>query len=225
MVIGGLIKRVARLIADPKIAVDPKRRVILALDESTRLARSTICRARWRSAVEKGLRVIIGVQSVWQVVTKYGRDLANVLFAQFQIKMRRPTRSGRRLQARLGMDGKPQGACYANFRRSGGREGRSRPIVRPASPPISGPATKGRIAFVRALVHCYGRVHEMEWPLTLWNKKRKGYIPADWIKDSDAIGSRKVRRCSEMSRDGSTAGSPMPAAPLSFKPPVAISRK
>lgn len=181
MVIGGLIKRIARLVADPKVGVDAKRRVVLALDEFDALGKIDDLPRALAVGREKGLVVIIGVQSVWQVITKYGRDLANTLFALFQIKIygRLDPDDGCKLVSEW------MGSRKVLVAPTSGEKAEEKTLEAYSQSSLA--ANLGRrnergASFIRALVHCYGQVYEMEWPLTLWNKKRQGYIPAGWIR-------------------------------------------
>jgi hypothetical protein len=199
LVIGGLIKRIARRLADPSVPNDPRRRVILALDEFNSLQKIERLDAALAVGREKGLCVILGVQNVNQVIETYGRELANAIFGLFQIKIYGRLEPGDGATLVSDWLGKRHVSTLVKNRRPAADDKRwfieeRREIATYAVSRLAGrlgiKTKKGR-SMVRALVHCYGQAYELEWPLTLWNKRRGGYIPAPWIKRIPQAAPRK----------------------------------
>ena len=186
LVIGGLIKRIARRLADASVPIDRRRRVLFALDEFNALNKIEGLDSALAVGREKGLYIILGIQNVDQVIKKYGRDLANVIFGLFQIKIYGRLEAGEGAERVSRWMGKRHISALRKNKtpeekdkRINIEETRELETYSPARLASRlGIDNRRSKPIVRAVVHCYGQVYEMEWPLTLWNTKRDGYIPA-----------------------------------------------
>lgn len=189
LVIGGLIKRITRRLADPSVPIDPHRRVVLCLDEFNALGKVEDIDSALAVGREKGLCVILGVQNVDLIIKKYGSDMANAIFGMFQIKIIGRLEAGEGAKAVSGWMGKrhvsaliPNRTPKSDDKRKHVEE--TRDIETYSASRIAkrlGIHSDGARRFVRAIVQAYGQVYELEWPLTLWRKKREGYVPAQWV--------------------------------------------
>ncbi|MGD0564082.1 MAG: type IV secretion system DNA-binding domain-containing protein [Roseiarcus sp.] len=190
LVIGGLLKRIVLRLTDPIVPIDPRRRVLLALDEFDSLQKIEGLDGALAKGREKGLYIILGIQNVDQVIKKYGRELANVIFGLFQIKIYGRLEPGDGAALVSEWMGKRHVSALVKNRAPAADDKRRLVEERRDIATYSASRLAKRLglnkenpqAIVRAAIHCYGQVYEMEWPLTLWNKKREGYIPASWIK-------------------------------------------
>jgi hypothetical protein len=172
------------------VPIDARRRVLFALDEFDSLQKIDDLNGALAVGREKGLYVILGIQNVDQVIKKYGQEMANVIFDLFQIKIYGRLEAGNGATLVSTWMGKRHVSALVKNRtpEAGDKRGKieeRRDIATYGETRLAkdlGLDKRKAPSIVRAVVHCYGQVYEMQWPLTLWNKKREGYIPAAWIK-------------------------------------------
>jgi hypothetical protein len=196
LVIGGLVRRIARRLSDPQLAIDPKRRVVMILDEFHLLQKIDGLAAALAVGREKGLVCIFGVQNFGQLIKNYDREGAEVLADLFQIKIygrHTPGDFADLAAKRLGE--RAVSALVANRtpgegdKRKWVEERKTIPtfnVTRLASE-LGIVANATETGDVRAVVQCYGQCYVIEWPFTLWRKKRAGFFPAPWLTNPPRI--------------------------------------
>ncbi len=190
LVAGGLIQRTATLLSDPRIAIDHNRRVVLVLDEFNVLNRVEHCAAALAVGCEKGLVAILGIQSIAQVISTYGSDLANVLLDLFQIKIYGRLIPGEAALMVSRWIGQRDISALLENRTPDKKDERIN-IEKVSTEDVFG---AGRLAGdlgvfandadtgdVRGLIHAFGQCYRVDWPFTTWAKRREGFVPAPWL--------------------------------------------
>ena len=191
LVAGNVIRRIAKRLADPQLAIDPDRRVVLILDEFHLLDKIDGLQAALAVGREKGLVVILGLQNYGQLIETYGETGANTLLDLFRIKIFGRLSNG--ASADLVTKYLGERDVSADIENRAPWKDDKRPCVeeRKTIPTFSptqlasqlGVFSNGRnTGDVRAVIHCYGQCYVLEWPFTIWRMKRKGFIPAGWLK-------------------------------------------
>ena len=191
LVIGGIMKRIARQLADPETPIDPKRRVVLALDEFDILGRVEDLGKALAVGREKGLSVIVGIQALSQLVATYGEQKANVLLDLFQLRIfgrLLPGEATERVSRMLGS--RMVRAFLRNATPAAGDKRRTIAVdkeIRTFSESrleneLGVFKNAEKTGDVRALVHAYGQAFLLEWPFTTWRTRSRGYQPAKWVK-------------------------------------------
>lgn len=190
LVAGGLIQRTATLLADPRVAIDHNRRVVLVLDEFNILNRVDRLAAALAVGREKGLMAILGIQSVSQVISTYGSDLANVLFDLFQIKIYGRLIPGEAALMVSRWIGQRDVSALLENRTPDKKDERIN-VEKVSTEDVF---EAGRLAGdlgvfandadtgdVRGLIHAFGQCYRVDWPFTTWAKRRDGFVPAPWL--------------------------------------------
>lgn len=190
LVAGSLIRRIAKRMADPRLAVDPARRVVMVLDEFHLLDKIEDLDAALAVGREKGLVAVIGIQAYGQLVDTYGETGANKLLDLFGIKIfgrLSPGDSSTRVVEQLGQ--REVSALVIN--RTPGKDDTRRYVEERKTIPTFSAAqlasklgvfvNQSKTGDVRAVVQCYGQTYILDWPFTIWRRKRPGFVAASWL--------------------------------------------
>ncbi len=191
LVTGTLIRRIAKRLADPRLPVNPNRRVVLVLDEFHLLGKIDGLQAALAVGREKGLVVILGLQTYSQLIETYGEVAANTLLDLFRIKIFGRLPGGAAADAVATSLGQRDVSALVQNRTPGKDDKRRYVEERKTIPVFS--ATQlasqlgvfrniGETGDVRAVIHCYGQCYVLDWPFTTWLKKRSGFTAANWLK-------------------------------------------
>ena len=191
LVAGTLIRRIAKRLADPKLRVDPNRRVVMVLDEFHLLGKIDGLQAALAVGREKGLVVILGLQTYSQLIETYGDIAANTLLDLFRIKIFGRLPSGAAADVVAKSFGERDVSALVENRTPGKDDQRRYVEERKTIPTFSSTQLASKLGVfrnadgtgdVRAVVHCYGQICVLDWPFTIWRKKREGYSPARWLR-------------------------------------------
>lgn len=191
LIAGSLIRRVAKRLADPQLPVDPVRRVVMVLDEFHLLEKIEDLDKALAVGREKGLVVVIGIQTYSQLIETYGETAASKLLDLFGIKIfgrLPPGASSERVVEHLGrrdvsalvrnrMPAKGDTRFYVEERKTIATYSATQLAYK-----LGVFANRQRTGDVRALVQCYGQTYILDWPFTLWRAKRQGFVPAAWLR-------------------------------------------
>jgi hypothetical protein len=188
-VCGGILRLACKAVSDASVAIDAKRRVSFVLDEIYSLGHVEGLGKALSVGREKGLVCVAALQSMEQL-TIYG-DEANLLSDLFQIKIYS------RLTAGAGADlAEKTIGCrdiiWSAPNKHPEKDDKRLFVMREARLPVV-TATQFTRDFgvfeddrgenyVRAIVHYAGAAHQIDWPLTVWNKVADGFIPAPWTR-------------------------------------------
>lgn len=202
-----VLGRVVVGISDPSLPVDPQRRVTLVLDEFAALGRIPRIETALALGREKGLVVVAALQSIAQLPAVYGAEQGQVVHDLFRLRIFSALATGasaERAEALIGRrtlvwhernDDADRKAPYRTVRGE-------RPLlsttaltrdlgVRLTGTDPEDPTHKR----LRAAITGLGDVYELDWPLTIWPKKREGYVAAPWL-----TASRKGSRGDEVAQ-------------------------
>lgn len=191
MVAGTLIRRLAKRLADPQLAIDPNRRVVLVLDEFHLLRKIEGLQAALAVGREKGLVAIVGLQNYGQLIETYGKTSANTLLDLFRIKIFGRLSNGASADLVAKNLGERNVSALIENRTPGKDDKRSDVEERNTIPTFSSTQLASELGVfdngkktgdVRAVVQCYGQCYVLDWPFTIWRKKRKGFAPARWLE-------------------------------------------
>ena len=199
LVAGSLIRRVAQRLADPQLPVDPARRVVMVLDEFHLLQKIDGLDTAMAVGREKGLVVVIGIQAYGQLIDTYGEIGTNKLLDLFGIKIfgrLSPGDSSDRVEEQLG---KREVSALVENRTPEKDDTRLHIEERKTIPTFSATRLATGLGVtenpentgdVRAVVQCFGQAYVLDWPFTIWRRKRPGFIPADWLHQPPARRKR-----------------------------------
>lgn len=192
LVIGGILKRVARQLSDPATAIDPARRVFLVLDEFNILPRIEGLGKALQVGREKGFGLVVGLQSISQMIATYGEHQANVLMDLFQVRIfgqLLPGDATDRVSRMLGT--RITRALVENATPAAG-DTRPEIAVDKEIPTFGKTRLEGELGVftnetetgdVHALVHAYGQAFVLKWPFTTWAVRNDGYVIARWAEE------------------------------------------
>lgn len=188
-----VLGRVVVGISDPSLPVDPQRRVTLVLDEFAALGRIPRIETALALGREKGLVVSAAVQSLAQLPVVYGAEQGQVVQDLFRLRIFSALATGasaERAEALIGRrtlvwhernDDPDRKAAYRTLRGE-------RPLLsttaltRDLGVRLNGTDPEDpRHKCLRAAITGLGDVYELDWPLTVWPKKREGYVAAPWL--------------------------------------------
>jgi hypothetical protein len=193
LVATALLRRVVVGVSDPSLPVDPERRVTLVLDEFHALGRIERLETALALGREKGLVVIAALQSLNQLPTVYGPVLGQVVQDLFRIRIFSALAAGTSAdQAEALM--KRRTLVWRERNKDPEKKGFYRtergelPVVstttlerdlgvRQIGPDPKNPDHK----VVRAVISGLGDIYQFDWPLTVWPKRREGFVPARWL--------------------------------------------
>lgn len=193
LVAGSLLRRVAVAVSDPSLPVDPNRRVTLVLDEFHALGPIQRLETALAAGREKGLVVIAALQSLNQVPLVYGEVRGKVVLDLFRIRIFSALAAGTSAdQAEALM--KRRTLVWRERNTDSSKKGLYKtergdlPLVsattlerdlgvRQVGPDPKNPAHK----VVRAVIAGFGDIYQFDWPLTLWPRRREGFVPAEWL--------------------------------------------
>jgi hypothetical protein len=190
LIAGSLIRRVAKRLADPQLAVDPTRRVVMVLDEFHLLDKIEGLSSALAVGREKGLVVILGIQNYGQLIEKYGENGANTLLDLFRIKIFGRLSPGTSANLVAKHLGERDVSTLVENRTPGKDDPRRFVEERKLIPTFSATQLASELGVfdngrktgdVLAIVQCYGQSYVLEWPFTIWGSKRAGFIPARWL--------------------------------------------
>lgn len=185
-----LIVRIASRLSDPQLANDPRRRVVLVLDEFPVLDRIPNLQRALAVGREKGLVVILGAQSITQILEKYPGAEGQSLLNHFQFKIFTRQDPGDTLDGIVKMVGKQHIRVRLSNNLAEDTDKRkyiSRDEWRDAFTPKRFAGELGidtqsdDSGDVIGVVSAYGDLYRLRWPFTIWKKKRAGYVPAAWV--------------------------------------------
>ncbi len=191
LVAGTLIRRIAKRLADPRLSINPKRRVVMVLDEFHLLGKIDGLQAALAVGREKGLVVILGLQTYSQLIETYGEAAANTLLDLFRIKIFGRLPGGAAANAVSASLGERDVSALVENRTPSKDDKRSNVEERKTIPTFSPSQLASKLGIfknardtgdVRAIVQCYGQCYVLDWPFTIWGKKREGYTPARWLR-------------------------------------------
>ncbi|WP_181017464.1 type IV secretion system DNA-binding domain-containing protein [Methylobacterium sp. V23] len=196
-----LLGRVLVGISDPSLPVNPKRRITLLLDEFASLGRIPRIETALALGREKGLMVNAAVQSLAQIVAVYGAESGQVVQDLFRLRIFSALAMGASADRAEALIGR-RTLVWRERNDEAGRKGPYR-IERGERPLLSTTSltrdlgvrlvgtdpTDASHKRLRAAITGLGDVYELDWPLTIWPKKREGYVAASWL-----TASRKARR-------------------------------
>lgn len=193
LVAGSLLRRVAVGVSDPSLPVDPKRRVTLVLDEFHALGRIDRFETALAAGREKGLVVIAALQSLNQLPLVYGPVLGQVMRDLFRIRIFSALAAGTSAdQAEALM--KRRTLVWRERNTDRDKKGRFKtergelPVVSATTlerdlgvRQVGSDPTNPNHKVVRAVIAGLGDVYQFDWPLTVWPKRRAGFVPARWL--------------------------------------------
>jgi hypothetical protein len=188
-VCGGVLKRICARVTSPAFKAG-KPRVTIVLDEFYKLGRLEGFVKSLSVGREKGLVVVLALQSVWQLREHYGEG-AEALSDLFQIKVygRHAAGEGAQDAARRLGTRKIRGS-ELNRHSSQTNAGRLKPLE--IELPVFSetqlqsevglffPGTPAEV--VRAVLHYAGTAYRLDWPPTRWQRQSQGYVPAPWTR-------------------------------------------
>lgn len=189
LVAGGILKRIASKLSDPAIKPDPKRRVAMFLDEFYMLSEIKNFAEALAVGREKGLVAVLGFQSYAQLVEKYGDQQANILWDMFQIKVLSRQVPGEATAWLSTIMGTRKISVLLPNRARGPADALN--VERHEDYSTFAPARlAGELGVfedgkqeVRGLVYFKGNAYRVNWPFTIWGKKRQGYVVAEWMSE------------------------------------------
>lgn len=202
LVSGTLLSRLVNLMSDPAIAIDPNRRVSLVLDEMHSLGKIEGFDRVLALGREKGLVVVGAIQSLGQLKTIYGCDVGAVVQDLFRYRIFSLLSAGESCTTAISLIGERSVTWRAHNaapepkdKRTWIEKNDTRPVVsastlqgllgvktvREARKDKNGKEIKPAIKEVRAVVTGFKDVYRVEWPVTRWPERQKGYVPAKWL--------------------------------------------
>ncbi len=196
LVATSVLGRVVVEVSDPSLPVDPKRRVTLVLDEFHALGRIRRLETALALGREKGLVVIAALQSLAQLPAVYGPKLGPVVQDLFRIRIVSALAAGQSAEQVSSLIGR-RTLIWRELNHDPGKPGPyrdergERPLVSTTTLTrdfgirmIGSDPKNPDHKRVRAVISGLGDAYQLDWPLTLWSKKREGYVPASWLKAS-----------------------------------------
>ena len=189
LVTGQVLRSIATQMADPILANDPNRRVVLVLDEFHALDRIDGLPRALAIGREKGLVCIIGVQNPQQIIKTYGKEEGAILTDLFQIKIYGRLTGGETAKSISDTLGNRYVSALVLNRAPNRNDTRRLIEERRTIPTFSvssfanelGQRGSEKNRKFRALVHAYSQAYLLDWPATIWRKKRAGMVPAPWL--------------------------------------------
>lgn len=196
LVATSVLGRIVVGVSDPSLSVDTKRRVTLVLDEFHALGRIRRIETALALGREKGLVVIAALQSLAQLPAVYGPKLGPVVQDLFRIRIVSALAAGPAAEQVSRLIGR-RTLIWREDNNDPDKKGRYRD-ERGERPLVSTTALTRDLGIrmigtdpknpdhkrVRAVISGLGDAYQLDWPLTLWPKKREGYVPAAWLKAS-----------------------------------------
>lgn len=189
-VCGGILRRVCKALSDASVAIDTTRRVSLVLDEMYSLGRVEGLTKALSVGREKGLVCFAAVQSQQQIDELYSKE-SGLLLDLFQIKIYGRLTAGPSADLAEKTIGSRDIIWSAPNKHPEEADLRlllmkeaHRPVVTSTQLSRDFGVFEGADGneYVRALVHYAGAVHQLDWPLTVWNKVNEGFVPAEWTR-------------------------------------------
>lgn len=188
LVAGHVIKSIATCMADPAMGISRTRRVGLVLDEFGSLDQVEGLPRALAVGREMGLVCMIGIQNPTQIIDAYGNEKGAILSDLLQIKVYAQQPGGDTTEAisnRLGT----RDVSALIYNRTPTAGDRRRLIEeRKTVPTFSASRLADELKApaknqLRSIVHAYGQVFVLNWPVTIWRVRREGMIPAPWLKN------------------------------------------
>ena len=188
--IGSLIQRLARRLADPRLPNDPNRRVFLVLDEFHILQPIPGLHSALATGREKGLVAMVELQFYGQLIEKYGDNGGKLLAEAFQFKIYGRVSPGQSEEEIVKNLGTREVSALLPNRTRGKDDLREVVEERSTIPTLSAKQlasttgilrNRAETGDVRAVVHYGGDCYILDWPFTLWRKRREGFLPAPWL--------------------------------------------
>ncbi|PJI55870.1 hypothetical protein CTI14_01265 [Methylobacterium radiotolerans] len=197
-----LLGRVLTGISDPSLPISTNRRLNLMLDEFASLGRIPRIERALALGREKGLVVHAAVQSLTQLFAVYGAENGQVVQDLFRLRIFSALAMGASADRAEALIGR-RTLIWHERNDEADRKGRYR-IERGERPLLSTTALTRDLGVrlvgtdpddpthkrLRAVVTGLGDVYELDWPLTIWPKKREGYVAARWLTTSRRSSSK-----------------------------------
>lgn len=191
LVTGSILRRIGARLADPQLAIDPARRVVLVLDEFHLLGKVEGLDEALGVGREKGLVLVAGLQTYNQLNDAYGETGAQKLLDLFGIKIFGRLPPGSMAQRATEVLGQRDVSTLIENRTPAKDDQRRYVEERKEIPTFSPTQLASQLGVfrnadgtgnLRALVQCYGQAYLLEWPFTTWRRKRPGFTPASWLR-------------------------------------------
>lgn len=196
LVSASVLGRIVVGVSDPSLSVDTKRRVTLVLDEFHALGPIRRIDSALALGREKGLVVIAALQSLAQLPAVYGPKLGPVVQDLFRIRIVSALAAGPSAEQVSSLIGR-RTLVWKELNNDPSKSGTyrdergERPLVSLTTLTrdlgirmVGTDPGKPDHKRVRAVISGLGDAYQLDWPLTLWPKKREGYVPAAWLKAS-----------------------------------------
>ena len=194
LVASTVLGRVMVGVSDPSLPLDTQRRVTLVLDEMH--AMGPIPKLELAMAVgrEKGLVAIAALQSLTQLKVVYKPDRAQVIQDLFRIRIfsalaagasadLASTLIGRRTLVWREINDNSNTKGTHCFKRGERAVVSTKSLQRDLGVKLVGSDPNNPDhKTVKAIVSGTGDVYAVDWPLTIWRKKREGFVPAAWLE-------------------------------------------
>jgi hypothetical protein len=187
--VGAMLNVLVSRIVSPELRDDPERSLFFVLDELSSLGKVNIAPLidRGRS---KGVMAILGLQDIAQLRAVYGPELAQAIPSMVATHVICQISPGETRDALAAMIGKRRVAVFETTTTTTGGSARivehhDRPILLPSDLTEGlGPQQGRRYPHgfaIRALVMQGGDVLRLDFPGTVWPKRRQAFVPASWM--------------------------------------------
>jgi hypothetical protein len=193
MVSAMVLGRVTAGLSDPSLPVDPKRRVVLVLDELKAMGRIPRLEDALAVGREKGLVAIGALQSLTQLREVYGSDRGQIIQDLFRMRIFSRLAAGASADLASTLIGE-RTMVWREANKDPDKKGLYR-FERATRPVISSATLQNQLGVrlvgtdpenpehkkLRAVVTGIKDVQVLDWPLTIWRRRRRGYVPAAWM--------------------------------------------
>ncbi len=194
--VASVIERVARQVGGFKDTAPDKRRIWLVIDETPEAGYIPSITTSLTTLRSKGVRVVLGFQSLAQVREKYSKDTAQIWEGQCDIKVvgKLTATADQEWASRLLGDREVERYTHQLSQQSGGdQRGQHSSSWQRVREPILMPASfgqelgmqtdsRGRLLGPRALLFGGGQAAVLDWPLTPRTTLREPVVDARWIQ-------------------------------------------
>jgi len=196
MLSGAMLETLAGVVADPALEIDPSQRLTLCIDEFHQLGRIKRVENLLAVGREKGLTTIAAIQTPSQLNDLYGEHIAEQLLDLLALKivsrMTRGKSTTRVSEEMIGnrfvewsetTSGKSTSDGKTTTTENTSKHNKEVPVFgKDRIEKELGLVTENGKPVVRALVLGLGDAYLLDWPLTIWAKRRQGHEPASWLK-------------------------------------------
>ncbi|MFL1873615.1 type IV secretion system DNA-binding domain-containing protein [Hansschlegelia beijingensis] len=202
-----LLTRIINGVSDPSLKTDSRRRVTLALDEFHSLGRIPRIEDAMAVGREKGLVVIAALQNLAQLQAVYG-NRSQVVQDLFGLRIFLALAAGASADLASALIGRRtliwrERNLDPNVKSPYKYERAERFVVSPTEfqrdlgiRQIGKNAADPSHKIARAIISGLGDVYQLDWPLTIWRKKRDGFVLAKWMTRARVRAGRPDQRAS-----------------------------